>query len=318
MLGRAKEVLDIEAAAIIGLKDRLDERFILAVNLVTNCKGRIIVTGIGKSGAIARKVAGTLASTGSPSIFLHPAEGVHGDLGMVTSRDVVIALSNSGETDEIIAILSVLKRIGAKLIAMVGRQDSSIARASDVVLDVSVEREACPMGLAPTASTTAMLALGDALALTAMEARKFTKEDYALFHPGGTLGRRLTLRVSDIMRKDEQLALVKPDDKVRDVLFAVTNAAAGAAIVVDPEGKLLGMITDGDLRRHMLSDESCLHRKASEIMTLNPKVIGPDQFATEGMKMLEEYKIGELPVLDEKRMPIGMLMLKDLFKAGIV
>jgi len=318
MLERAREVLDIESAAILALKDRLDDGFISAVQLVVGCKGRVVVTGMGKSGAVARKIAGTLASTGSPALFLNPAEGIHGDLGMVTSQDVVIALSSSGETDELTAILPVLKRLGAKLIALAGRRDSTLAQAADVILDVSVEREACPLGLAPTASTTAMLALGDALALAAMEARRFTKEDYAVLHPGGALGRRLTLKVWDVMRTDDRMAVVSEGDLVRDVLFAITRAGAGAAAVTDSQGKLVGIITDGDLRRHMLEDERCLCRQAHEIMTVNPKVISPDQLAAEGAGILETFKIGELPVLDEERRPIGMLMMKDLFQAGIV
>lgn len=318
MLERAREVLQIEAEAVLGLKGRLDEGFVSAVNLVVGCKGRIVVTGIGKSGAIARKVAGTLSSTGSPAIFLHPAEGVHGDLGMVTAQDVVLAFSNSGETDELTAIVPVLKRMGAKLISMVGRRDSTLGQLSDVVLDVSVDREACPLGLAPTASTTAMLALGDALSLAAMEARHFTSEDYALFHPGGALGRRLTLKVRDVMRTGDRMAVVSNDSAVRDVLFAITQAGAGAAIVTGDEGKLVGIITDGDIRRHMLADEGCLHRSAQEIMTSSPRTIGPEQLAAEGLKLLETYKIGEIPVLDERSVPVGILMMKDLFQAGIV
>lgn len=318
MLERAKEVLAIEAEAVAALGTRLDESFSRAVDLIVKCRGRVVVTGMGKSGAVAHKIAGTLASTGSPALFLHPAEGVHGDLGMVTSQDVVIALSNSGETDELSAILPVLKRIGTKMIAMVGRTDSTLAEASDVVLDASVAREACPLGLAPTASTTAMMALGDALALAAMEERRFTAEDYAVFHPAGTLGRRLTLTVGDVMRTNDRMAVVNQADPVRDVLFAITKAGAGAAIVVDNEGKMTGIITDGDVRRHMLMDEGCLSKSSREIMTVNPRVIGPDAFATEGLGILETNKIGEIPVLDIERHPVGILMLKDLFQAGIV
>ncbi|MGB9587158.1 MAG: KpsF/GutQ family sugar-phosphate isomerase [Armatimonadota bacterium] len=318
MLDRAKEVLTTEAEAILAVRDRLDDSFTAAVRLIVNCEGRVVATGMGKSGSIARKIAGTLASTGSPALFLHPAEGVHGDLGMVTSKDVVMALSNSGETEELIAILPVLKRIGTKLISLVGRMESTLAKASDVVLDVSVEREACPLGLAPTASTTAMLALGDALALAAMEVREFTKQDYAMFHPGGALGRRLTLRVRDVMRTDDRMALVHQDDLVRDALFAITRAGAGAAVVTDDDGKLVGIITDGDVRRHLLKDEQSLNKRAREIMTANPRVIGPDQLAAEGLGVLEALKIGELPVLDDDRRPIGVLMMKDLFRAGIL
>ncbi len=318
MLGKAREVLDIEAEAVARLKDRLDGGFEDAVRLIVNCKGRVVVTGMGKSGAVARKIAGTLASTGSPALFLHPAEGVHGDLGMVTSQDVVLALSNSGETDELSAILPVLKRIGAKMICLVGRTDSTLAKASDVVLDVSVEKEACPLGLAPTASTTAAMALGDALALCVMQERKFTAEDYAMFHPAGTLGRRLTLTVADVMRTDDRLAVVPETELVRDVLFVITKAGAGAAIVTGKDGKMAGLITDGDVRRHMLADESCLSRTAAEIMTTNPRTISPDDFATEGLRILETFKIGEIPVLDSEGKPVGMLMMKDLFHAGIV
>lgn len=317
MLDRAREVLDIEAEAIRSVRDRLDDRFSDAVELILACKGRTVVTGMGKSGAVARKIAGTLASTGTPALFLHPAEGVHGDLGMVTSDDVVLALSNSGETDELLSILSVLKRIGARMIAMVGRCDSTLAQSSDVVLDVAIDREACPLGLAPTASTTVALALGDALALAVMEARKFTREDYALFHPAGALGRQLTLTVSDIMRTHERMALVTGNELVRDVLFAITQAGAGAAIVVDGDGMMTGIITDGDLRRNLLSDDKCLSKCAQEIMIREPKTITPEQLASAGLRILETYKIGELPVIDERNRPVGVLMLKDLFRAGI-
>ncbi|MHB0912973.1 MAG: KpsF/GutQ family sugar-phosphate isomerase [Armatimonadota bacterium] len=318
MFERAKQVLEEEAAAILAVKDRLDGSFTEAVRLIVECKGRVVVTGMGKSGAVARKIAGTLASTGSPALFLHPAEGVHGDLGMVTESDVVIALSNSGETDELTAILPVIKRIGAKLIAMVGRAGSTLANASDVVLDTGVEKEACPFNLAPTTSTTVMIALGDALALVAMESRKFTEEQYAVFHPAGSLGRRLTLTVGDVMRSGEQMAVGKEGDLVRDVLFAITKAGAGAAIITGEDGRMTGIVTDGDLRRHILSDTECLTRRAVEIMTAHPKSIGPEKFATEGMHLLEAHKIGELPVLDAERRPVGVLMMKDLFKAGIV
>ncbi len=318
MLDRAREILEIEGNAVLALRDRLDESFSSAVELILQCKGRIVVTGMGKSGAIGRKLAGTLASTGSPALFLHPAEGVHGDLGMVTSQDVVVAISNSGETDEITSILPVIKRIGARMISMCGRTDSALASYSDVVLDTSVEREACVLGLAPTTSTTAQLALGDALALCVMEARKFSAEDYALFHPAGTLGRRLTMTVGDVMRSGDRMAVASADELVRDVLFAITKAGAGAAIVVDAQRKMVGIITDGDVRRHMLSDERCLYRTAREIMTPNPKTAGSDQLAVEGLRLLESFKIGEVPVLDDDGKPVGMLMMKDLFQAGIV
>jgi arabinose-5-phosphate isomerase len=317
MLNRAKEVLEIEAEAIKQVRERLDDRFVDAANLILDCKGRTVVTGMGKSGAVARKIAGTLASTGTPSLYLHPAEGVHGDLGMVTKNDVVLALSNSGETEELLSILSVIKRIGAKLISMVGRSDSTLAQASDVILDVAVEREACPLGLAPTASTTVAIAMGDALALAVMEARKFTTEDYALFHPAGALGRRLTFTVADVMRTHERMAVVNEDDLVRDVLFSITNAGAGAALVVNDAGVMTGIITDGDIRRNLLSDSNCLNKIAKDIMSRNPKKISPEQLASAGLHILEVNGIGELAVIDKDNKPIGVLMLKDLFKAGI-
>ena len=317
MLDRAKEVLEIEGRAILSLKDRLDRSFVEAVNLVLGCRGRVVVTGMGKSGAVARKIASTLASTGTPALFMHPADGVHGDLGMVAPGDLVLAFSNSGEADELIAILPVIKRIGAGLVSLVGNLNSTLARSSDVAVEVSVEREACPLGLAPTASSTAMLALGDALALAAMGARDFGHKDYALFHPGGMLGRRLALLVEDVMRTGGELAVVLEHDTVRSVIKSVTNAGAGAAVVTGRDGRLAGIITDGDIRRAMLTDEACLDRRALEVMTPNPKIIGPKSFAAEGMRILEVFKIGELPVLDDNRKPVGMLMMKDLFRAGI-
>lgn len=304
---------------MLALCNRLDSSFAYAVELVLNCKGRLVVTGMGKSGAIGRKLAGTFSSTGTPSLFLHPAEGIHGDLGMVTGADVVLALSNSGESEEIANILPAIGRIGAKMIAMVGRPESTLGSCADVVLDTSVECEACPLGLAPTTSTTVQLALGDALALAVMEARRFTREDYALFHPGGALGRKLLLRVSDIMRSGNEMAVVKSDVILRDILFVITRAGAGAACVVDDDGKLMGIITDGDVRRALLQDEKALSKIASEIMVPNPRTISPERLATEGLRMMEgpPKQIGEMPVVENDK-PVGMLMLKDLVSAGIV
>jgi len=316
---RAIATLKAEGEAVLALCDRIDESFGKAVELVLGCKGRLVVTGMGKSGAIGRKLAGTFSSTGTPSLFLHPAEGIHGDLGMVTGSDVVLAISNSGESEEIASILPAIGRIGAKLIAMVGRLECTLASYADVVLDTSVECEACPLGLAPTTSTTVQLALGDALALAVMEARRFTHEDYALFHPGGALGRRLLLKVSDVMRTGSEMAVVKADVVLRDVLFAITRAGAGAACVVDDDGKLLGIITDGDVRRALLNDEKALGKLASEVMIPGPRTIAPDRLATEGLRKMEgpPKQIGEMPVLADGK-PVGMLMLKDLVAAGIV
>lgn len=320
MLEVAREVLHIEAQSILRLVDRLDERFEQAVQIILSCKGRVVTTGMGKSGAIARKVSATFASTGTPAFFLHPAEGVHGDLGMVTADDVVLALSTSGETDELLAILPALKRIGVRLIAMVGRGESTLAQAADVVLDVSVEREACPYNLAPTASTTAMLAMGDALAITVMQERRFTPEDFAVFHPAGTLGRRLLLRVHDVMRTGDNVAIVHQGQPLRDVLFAITRANAGAACIVDDRGVLVGIITDGDIRRHLLRDVANLDRPAEALMTRTPHVVRGNPLAVEALHLFESLpqKIGEMPVLDEEGKPVGMLMLKDLLRTGIV
>lgn len=320
MIEAAREVLHVEAQGILRLADRLDERFEQAVRMILSCKGRVVTTGMGKSGAIARKVAATFASTGTPAFFLHPAEGVHGDLGMVTGEDVVLALSTSGETEELLAILPALKRIGVQMIAMVGRTESTLAQAADVVLDVSVEREACPYNLAPTASTTAMLAMGDALAITVMQERRFTPEDFAVFHPAGTLGRRLLLRVHDVMRTGDNVAVVHQARPLRDVLFAITRANAGAACIVNDEGILAGIITDGDIRRHLLHDVANLDRPAEGLMTRTPYVVRGNPLAIEALHLFESLpvKIGEMPVLDESGKPVGMLMLKDLLRTGIV
>lgn len=318
-LARAAATLRNEGEAVLRLCDRLDSSFAEAVEMILCCGGRLVATGMGKSGAIARKLAGTFSSTGTPALFLHPAEGIHGDLGMVTRQDVVLALSNSGETEEIVKILPPIARIGAGMIAMIGRPSSTLAAYAQVVLDVSVECEACPLDLAPTTSTTVALALGDALALAVMEARRFTREDYALFHPGGALGRRLLLRVSDVMRTGSSVAIVTGDEMLRDVMFAITKAGAGAAFVVDGDGRLAGIITDGDIRRAMLADEAALSKQAAEVMVRGPRTIGPERLATEGLRMMEAppRQIGEMPVVVDGR-PVGMLMLKDLVAAGIV
>lgn len=314
-----KKVLQIEADAVSNLIDRLDNNFVRAVELMTSCEGRVVVTGMGKSGHIGKKIACTLASTGTPSLFLHPAEGVHGDLGMVTEKDVILALSYSGETNEILAILPVIKRIGAPIICLTRNPESTLAKYSEVFLDVTVEREACPLGLAPTASSTASLALGDALAIAAMKVNEFTSEDYALFHPSGALGRRLLLRVCDVMRSGDAMAVVQRDTCLRDVLFAISKAGAGAACVVSGSGELIGLITDGDIRRTVLSDENCMTRPAYEIMVEKPLTVQPNMLAMEGLKRMQNYhhKIGDVPVVDKENKPIGMLMLKDLAHTGL-
>ena len=324
ILEDARNVLDIEIDALSKLRNRLDESFARAVELILNCRGKVVVTGMGKSGAVGRKIAGTLSSTGTPSLFLHPGEGIHGDLGVLSPSDILLALSYSGETDELSAILPTVKRLGVPIVAFCGRRDSSLAQAADVVLDTSVEREACPLGLAPTASTTCMLALGDALALCAMKLRRFTKEDYALFHPAGTLGRKLLLRVDDIMRTGDQLAVVRIDTKIRDVLFAITKANAGAACVVDDADRLVGIITDGDIRRLLLKGNHVLDDLAGDVMTRDPAVMRLGQLAAEALHVMEEraasrgVRIGEIPILDDANRPVGVLNLKDLVRAGIM
>ncbi|MFN3421623.1 MAG: SIS domain-containing protein [Armatimonadota bacterium] len=314
----AKEVLQIEANAIHQLTERIGSDFERAVHILLTCKGHVVVTGMGKSGAIGRKIAATLSSTGTPSLFLHPAEGVHGDLGAITPNDVVIALSYSGETDELLAILPAIKRLGVPLIVLTGNPNSTLAKAADVVLDVSVEREACPLNLAPTASTAAMLAMGDALALAAMKARRFTQEDFARLHPAGTLGRRLLLRVKDLMRTGERLALVHFREPTKAAFAAITKARAGACVVVDDEGKLCGIVTDGDLRRALLRDVNLFNAPVTEVMTKSPKIIHPDALATEALRLMQNYQIDDLPVVDESGHPIGMLDVQDLLQAGIV
>jgi arabinose-5-phosphate isomerase len=324
-LGEGKRVVAEAAAALTVLEQRLDlSAWACAVRLLLQTHGRVVVTGMGKSGAVGRKLSGTLASTGTPAFFLHPAEGVHGDLGMLAPEDVVIALSYSGETDEILAILPAITRLQIPLIALTAKPHSTLGRVSTVVLDVSVEKEACPMNLAPTTSTTAMIAMGDALAVSVMGARRFTQEDYARLHPAGSLGRRLTLRVADIMRTDEAMAVVSEKATVFDAVFAITQAHAGAAIVVDAERRVSGLITDGDIRRHLLHDRDVLARPASAVMTRRPGTVPSDLLAVEGLRRLEEFhplpgsRVGEAPVVDAQGHPLGLLMLKDLVKAGIV
>jgi arabinose-5-phosphate isomerase len=319
MIEQAKAVLRIEAEAVAALADRLDEAFVRAGKLILACRGRVVVTGIGKSGAIARKIAATLASTGTPALFLHPAEGVHGDLGMVTRGDVVLALSYSGESDEIVAILPVLKRLDVKLIVMTGKVRSTAGEQADVVLDIAVPREACPLNLAPTASTTAALAMGDALALAVMAERRFTKEEFALFHPAGALGRRLLLRVGDLMRTDDMLATVTVAASVREALFAITRARAGAVNVVDDEGRLIGLLTDGDIRRLLIQDEEALGRAVADVLNPRPRTTTAERLVSEALPRMEEFPpITEMPVLDADRRVIGVLNLGDIVKAGIV
>ncbi len=314
----AKDVLRIEAEAVRKLIGRVGKDFDKAVNLILRCKGKVVVTGMGKPGIIGQKISATLASTGTPSLSLHPAEAIHGDLGRVTKHDVVVALSNSGETEEISRLLPIIKKIGSKLIAITGNIKSSLAKHSDIVLNVNVEKEACPMGLAPTASTTAMLAMGDALAVVLIKQRGFKENDYAFFHPGGALGKRLLLKVEDIMRKDSSNPVVKENTLVKKVLIAITSARTGSASVVNKKGKLTGIFTDGDLRRHLEEDSNLAKRKVKDVMTLSPKTVHKGQLAAEAFRILKEYKIDEIPVVDDKGKPVGLVDVQDLLKAGLV
>jgi arabinose-5-phosphate isomerase len=314
-----RELLRQEAQALVAMAERLGDELVQAVDLLLNCSGRVVTTGMGKSGAVARKIAGTLASTGTPSLFLHPAEGVHGDLGMITMGDVLLALSNSGDTEELNAILPAIARINVPIIALTGRPDSPLGRAATVVLNTAVEREICPFNLAPTSSTTAQIAMGDALAITAMRCRRFTSEDYARLHPRGALGRRLLLTVGDIMRTGEGVARVAPDTLLKDVLFGITRAHAGAAVVVDADDRLLGLVCDGDIRRALIRDEDALHKPCAACMNTTPRTIVPDHLAAESLQLMQgPPQIGEMPVLDDDRHVLGMLNLKDLLQAGIV
>jgi arabinose-5-phosphate isomerase len=318
VIKRAKEVLEIEAQAIRLLKGRLGKGFIKAVELILKSKGRVVVSGMGKTGIIAQKFSATLASTGTPSLFLHTAEAIHGDLGKVTPDDIVIILSNSGATEEMKQFLPILKKIGTPIISLTGNSKSVLAKYSDVVLDVSVKKEACPLGLAPTASTTATLAMADALAVCLLERKGFKEKDFAFFHPGGVLGRRLLLTVQDIMRQGQANAIVGEDKLVAQVLLAITRARSGSAIVVDKGGKLKGIFTDGDLRRHLASDKNLPGRPIKEVMTKNPCVVNKDMLAAEAMRILQAKKIDEVPVVDKFMHPVGLLDVQDLLKAGLI
>lgn len=317
VIEQAKKVLKIEAEAVFALTERIGDSFVKAVGLICSCKGKVVVTGVGKSGLIGQKIASTLASTGTPSFFMHPAEGIHGDLGMLSRNDVVIAISNSGESDEVSQVLAVVKRMGLPLIAMTGNLSSTLAKAGDALLDISVKEEACPLGLAPTASTTATLAMGDALAVAALDKRGFKKEDFALLHPGGTLGKRLLLRVSDVMHKGKDLPLVKKGTLMKEALFEITSKRLGITGVIDGKGMLTGSITDGDLRRAMEKGLDILNKKASDIMTGNPKRIGTDALAAEALQKMEQHSITSLFVMDGEKVT-GIVHLHDLLKAGVV
>jgi arabinose-5-phosphate isomerase len=318
-LALARDVLDIEADAVRALKARLGESFLRAHRLVLDTKGRVVVTGMGKSGHIARKVASTLASTGTPAFFMHPGEASHGDLGMITGHDVVIAISYSGESEEILKVLPMIKRRGTPVIAITGRASSTLAVEADVHLDAAVEKEACPLNLAPTASTTATLALGDALALALLDARGFRSEDFAMHHPGGSLGRRLLVHVRDIMRKGEQLPKNSPETLLPEAIIEMSKKGIGMTAIVGPGDRLLGIFTDGDLRRTLEKHDAIRSIKVGDVMTPNPRTIAPEKLAAEAAQVMQTHRIGgRIVVASPEGRLLGVVTFNDLLAAGVV
>jgi len=317
LLAMADRVLRLEAESITALRARLDDRFVEAVGLLRRCRGRVIVTGIGKSGIIGRKIAATLASTGTPAYFLHPAEGVHGDIGMMAREDVVLALSNSGETDEVLAVLPAIKRLGVPLILLTGSVGSTLARQSDVVLDVGVKEEACPMNLAPTSSTTAALAMGDALAMALLDVRGVRAEDYAALHPRGALGWQSLFRVRDLMHVGDALPVVKDTATMKEAIEEMSAKRLGMTTVVDGAGRLVGVITDGDLRRQQLSHGTLLDRRAGDCMTADPKRIGADDLAARALALMEGV-VTSLVITDDSGRPAGVIHIHDILRAKIL
>ena len=317
MLEFARKVLETEADAIRSAISRLDDNFIKAVNAIMACKGRVVVTGIGKSGIIGKKIVATLSSTGTPSLFLHPAEAFHGDLGMITKGDVVIMLSFSGETEEILKLLPMLKRLEVMIISIVGAPESRLARASHLILDIGVNHEACPLNLAPSASTTATLALGDALALTVLKERGLEAEDFARFHPGGNLGKRL-LKVKELMKSGADLPVITEGSLMKETILEISSKGLGLTLVVNDHGFLTGIITDGDLRRAMLCDREMLEKESYLFMTKNPKTIREDKLVLRGVSLMEQFTITALAVIDQDQKPVGILKIQDIIREGVI
>ncbi|MDR2067296.1 MAG: KpsF/GutQ family sugar-phosphate isomerase [Endomicrobium sp.] len=313
----AKETLELESRAVMAQTKHLDSNFKKAILMMKNCRGHVVVIGLGKSGLVGRKISATMSSVGIPSIFLHPAEGLHGDLGVLMKNDIAILLSYSGETEEIKKVLPVIKKIGIKTIAISGKPKAQVWQDCDTIIDCSVEKEACPYNLAPTASTTAMLAMGDALALTVSNFKKFKKEQLAILHPLGVIGKKLTMQVKDIMRKGKQNPVVKHNDTVESSLLVMTGTKVGATSVVDNGGKLIGFFTDGDLRRHLQNDDKILKKNISSVMTKNPLVVTPETMAVEAAKILKDYNIDNIPVVSKDNKPVGILDQGDLLREGI-
>ena len=314
----ASEVFDIEAKAILKLKDSLGIAFDKAIDILYNTKGKVIITGMGKSGLIGKKIAATLTSTGTPSYFLHPAESTHGDSCIITRDDVVIAISNSGETQELLNLLPLIKRFGVQIISMTGNMESTLAKAGNVVLNIAVEKEACPLGKAPTASTTATLAMGDALAVCLLKKRGFTEEDFLIYHPGGALGKGIKFHVEDLMLK-ENLPIADENMLFTDLIKLISEHKLGMAIITDDAGRLSGILTDGDIRRVVVKYSSDItHLKAKEVMTINPKTVAQQDFAASALHLMEKYSITALAVVDDDNKPIGVVHIHDLLKAGVV
>lgn len=317
IIKKGKDVIHIEAEAVANLSSSINEQFVKAIEIICASKGRVVLTGMGKSGLIARKIVATLNSTGTAAIYLHPTDALHGDLGMVRKEDVVILISKSGNTEEISNLLPMLKRIGVKLIAMCGNGNSKLAKECDVFLNIGVKEEACPHDLAPTSSTTATLAMGDALAVSLLEQRNFTIEDFAFLHPGGSLGKRLSLRLSEIMIKGEKIPVVKEDTSLKDVIIEITSKRLGTTCVVDESGTLTGIITDGDLRRLLERTLEIKELKAKDVMTKNPKVLKETQLASFALQQMENYKITSIIIIDDFKKPIGIVHLHDLINLGL-
>ncbi|MCL7748038.1 KpsF/GutQ family sugar-phosphate isomerase [Halalkalibacter alkaliphilus] len=312
-----REVLEKEAQAILDLSDSIGHSMEEAIELILQCEGRVVITGIGKSGIIGRKINATMASTGTPSLFLHPSEGLHGDLGMVTRHDVVIAISNSGESEEVINLIPSIKKIGAKIIGISKNSQSTLGLKSDIVLNIGNVKEACPLGLAPTTSTTVTLALGDALAIALLEARKFQPEDFALYHPAGSLGRKLLLTVNDVVQNTRKNPIVLTGETVKDALFQMTAQGMGAATIVDEQGFMVGILTDGDIRRAFALTDNVLTTKVEDLCNLTPVIIKDGALAAEALELMEDKKVNVLPVVDEMKRPIAMIHLYDLMNLGL-
>ncbi|MFT0212711.1 KpsF/GutQ family sugar-phosphate isomerase [Pseudomonas sp. F1_0610] len=318
LIDSAKRTISLEMQAIEHLKQRINADFEKACQLLLACKGRIVVVGMGKSGHIGRKIAATLASTGSPAFFVHPAEASHGDMGMITQNDVVLAISNSGTTNEVVTLIPLIQRMGIPFITMTGNAQSVMAQSAQVNLDTSVEKEACPLNLAPTSSTTVTLVLGDALAIALLEARGFTAEDFAFSHPGGALGRRLLLRVKDIMHQGDELPCVQPGMELKAALLEMTKKGLGMTLIVDEQNQLAGIFTDGDLRRALDKGIDVRQATIDELMTKGGKFVQPDMLAAQALKIMEDFKISQLPVLDAKQQTIGAITMHDLLRAGVI